>query len=182
MLGLFLPIEKNIFAVPNSDRTCGFAPIHPVSVSLSHDCLLKSRARISITVFVVCTLRVHVSVGVRFGCRGPFLFPYKAVRFHRLNLWRTRRTRALFGIPSQHAHDAGRLGKCCDFRMFGWKSWENYVNRGDSHILRRTTEMRKGGGRKQRWESRTMKIVRCIRHRHSACLTSYRNRTNSSDL
>lgn len=46
MSGPFLPIEKNIFAMPDSNCTCGFAPIHPISVSLSHDCLLKLRARI----------------------------------------------------------------------------------------------------------------------------------------
>jgi len=40
-LGPFFPIEKNIFAVLDSNCTCGFPPIHLISVSLSHDCLLK---------------------------------------------------------------------------------------------------------------------------------------------
>jgi len=53
--GPFLPIEKNIFAVPDFDRTCGLLSHSPCfPVSLSRDCLLKSRARISIALFVVC--------------------------------------------------------------------------------------------------------------------------------
>lgn len=94
------------------------------------------RIRIS-NVFLGCDrIRIYsrkeLCVGASFGARVPFLFPYKAIRFHRLNLWRTRtkgprffsflfyRSSILCLLLSTYPSTLRtlRLGKCCDFRIF----------------------------------------------------------------
>lgn len=54
-----------------------------------------------------------------------------------------------FSVPSQHAHDAGRLGKCCNFRMFAEALGKLCKPVAIPTICRVCSETRKGGDGKR---------------------------------
>lgn len=116
--------------MPDSNCICGFS-IHPISISLLHDCLLKFRIQIAFRRGVRERARVCVRVGAR-GCaprvQGAFLFPYKDVRFYWAQPLKGRERR-FFRVPALSSKSVTPAGwaSVAIFRTFA-KAWENYVN------------------------------------------------------